>query len=274
MSLLPLFFSPSAFSLIWFVTDSASTFPKQNLYLKIKRSKGGKGGRESKSLFLLRVSGLYKHLLSLFQCPSLCSAVVLPHPTVFWSVPRPWGVFLWGEVGGRLGIPAPHIAVLSSSELSPWLWEPQAIGLLLRIARRAMCSFSSREAAKPVAWAELSSIQFSFLLFVQEHLSHNPSMHLKSLLQDKCKMLSVCDVCSAGQCDLQKVSLQECPCTPGTAGTWQCLQHVQHPPPTKDTSRTTGKTSGVRLASCQAGSAWNTGPVTSSPTATTAPPGT
>lgn len=72
-----------------------------------------------------------------------------------------------------------------------------------------MCSFSSREAAKPVAWAELSSIQFSFLLFVQEHLSHNPSMHLKSLLQDKCKMLSVCDVCSAGQCDLQKVSLQE-----------------------------------------------------------------
>lgn len=101
---------------------------------------------------------------------------------------------------------------------SLWLWEPQVIGLLLSIARRAMCSFSSREAAEPVAWAELSSVQFSFLLFVQEVLSHNLSMHLKSLLQDKCKMLSVCDMCGAGQCDLQKVSLQEYSCMPGTAG--------------------------------------------------------
>lgn len=55
-----------------------------------------------------------------------------------------------------------------------------------------MCSFSSREAAEPVAWAELSSVQFSFLLFVREVLSHNPSMHLKSLLQDNCKMLCLC----------------------------------------------------------------------------------
>lgn len=96
MSLLSLFFFPSAFSLFWFVTDSASTFPKQNLYLRIKRSKGG---RESTSLFLLRVSGLYKHLLSLFQCPSLCSSVVLPQPTVFWLVPWPRGCF--SVVGGR-----------------------------------------------------------------------------------------------------------------------------------------------------------------------------
>lgn len=72
-----------------------------------------------------------------------------------------------------------------------------------------MCSFSSREAAEPVAWANLSSVPFSFLLFVQEVLSHNLSMHLKYLLQGKCKMLCLCVTCGAGQTDWQKVSLQE-----------------------------------------------------------------
>lgn len=79
-------------------------------------------------------------------------------------------------------------------------------GLLLRIARRAICSFSSREAAELVAWAELSSVQFSFLLFVQEVLSHNPAMHLKSLLQDKCKMLCLC----ATRVVLVRVTCRKC----------------------------------------------------------------
>lgn len=73
--------------------------------------------------------------------------------------------------------------------------------------------FFSREAAEPVAWANLSSVQSSFLLFVQEILSHN---HLKSLLQDECKMLCLCVACVM----LVRLTWRKC-CSKNTHACWE-----------------------------------------------------
>lgn len=58
--------------------------------------------------------------------------------------------------------------------------EPQAIQLQQR-SRRACCMGRA-----------VSSVYLSFLPFVKEALSHDPSMHFKSLLQDKCKNTCIC----------------------------------------------------------------------------------
>lgn len=89
--------------------------------------------RESTDLFLLRVSGLYKQLLSLFRCPGLCSLV----PGVLWGGwVQSWWVRAWGTqaIEPLPGVPCsfPNGDAAEPAARAEWARQPAAPCLVSR----------------------------------------------------------------------------------------------------------------------------------------------
>lgn len=151
-----------------------------------------------------------------------------------------------GRVGREAGhLPTTHIPLLSSSAFYWWLSSAgnpkpySSCSAAQDSAGRVTCSFSRREAAEPVAWAELSP-QYTYLsCLLSRRLFPTIPLCISNLYcRTNVKIhVSVCDTLGAGLNDLQEVSLQEslCHCA-GSAGS------SVHPPKTPAELRCHGKT--------------------------------
>lgn len=140
-----------------------------------------------------------------------------------------------GWVGREAGhLPTTHIPLLSSSAFYWWLSS----------AGNPKPYSSSKEAAEPVAWAELSP-QYTYLsCLLSRRLFPTIPLCISNLYcRTNVKIhVSVCDTLGAGPNDLQEASLQECLCH--CAGS---AESSVHPPKTPAELQCHGKTPGLCL---------------------------